>query len=268
MKVSILLGTYNEAARLPNFLDHASKWADEIVVCDKSSTDATVAIARAHGARVIIMPFSRGGWEDIVSMVQQPSHDWVFLMTPGEVPTRELIDIIKAEPGDDCDLIYIPKKLYVFGIHDDRSPWGKQHQAVLANRTRAGIRNVVHKNFTVKPGGKAKGIAYSETCHVYHPTHATVAGMLRAHGDYALAAAQSATPSDLLAEADRMIQACDFGNAPELQMQRLAWVTYWLTNALAALEKQTGRDVPAEYAAETSRRLVEWRANLVEVKPI
>ena len=50
--LSVLIRTRNEADRLARTLAAAQPLGAEIVVVDAGSTDDTVAIARAHGARV------------------------------------------------------------------------------------------------------------------------------------------------------------------------------------------------------------------------
>lgn len=57
--VSIIIPTYNEAAGLPALLQYVQAEADpavEVVVADAASSDATVALARQHGARVVACP--------------------------------------------------------------------------------------------------------------------------------------------------------------------------------------------------------------------
>lgn len=60
--VSIIIPTYNEAAGLPKLLEHlrhagATATADvEIIIADGHSTDATAALARQAGARVLACP--------------------------------------------------------------------------------------------------------------------------------------------------------------------------------------------------------------------
>ena len=56
MKIAVAMMVKNEAANLPRCLAslNALKVFDEIVIVDTGSTDDTVAIAREHGARVVI----------------------------------------------------------------------------------------------------------------------------------------------------------------------------------------------------------------------
>jgi hypothetical protein len=262
LTVSIL--TYNEAARIVPAVTCARQWADDVLVLDKSSTDNTRELADGLGARVVTIPFTRQGHEDTVGNTDFAANDWVFVMTPGEIPTRELVAKVRealAAHGEQVDIITIPKKLYSFGIHHPSSPWSVGQQPMLFHRRRAVLTNHVHRNFTVRDPRRMFHIPYSETCHVYHPTHATAESFLRSHFDYIMAESQgSRSPQELLTEALRQISAYDFnGHDPVLFGQEAAWKLYWLGCCLAAWEKKRGVNVPEVYRTETLRRLEEWQ---------
>lgn len=57
VRLTVCLIVRNEAERLPGCLDSVEGVADEIVVCDTGSTDDTVALARARGARIVDFPW-------------------------------------------------------------------------------------------------------------------------------------------------------------------------------------------------------------------
>lgn len=60
IRISAVVPTLNAAATLPRCLKALSE-ADEIIVSDGGSTDGTLAIAEASGARVLTGPAGRGG---------------------------------------------------------------------------------------------------------------------------------------------------------------------------------------------------------------
>ncbi len=281
MKISCIVGGYNEAQRLPAFFEHATKWADEVIYFDKCSTDDSLEIVQRAAAgrgdtaavRSVSVPFSRAGFENPAEYVHQARNDWIFFMTPGEVPTRGLIDQVRtvwSVYGHSLDLVCIPKKLYSFGIHDEASPWSISYQPFLVNRRRAVIGPNIHGNFSLRPGGQAMTIPFSETCHVLHPTHATFEGFLASHYDYILAesaALHSEERTELvhsatakLQECVEMLQSFDFGRKPEMLSQAFAWAFYWNGVALAAVEKiREAADVPKQYRELTIKALEEWR---------
>ena len=90
--ITCLILTYNEESRIHIALTHALAWADEVIVLDKHSTDSTREIALRMGARVHLIPFSRQGHERYEDMIAPATHDWVWHFTPGEVPTRRVIE--------------------------------------------------------------------------------------------------------------------------------------------------------------------------------
>jgi len=88
--LSVLILTLNEEENLPACLASVANWAD-IVVLDSGSTDRTVALARAAGARVFTNPF--------VDFATQRNHahthinfhtPWVFHLDADEIMTPAL----------------------------------------------------------------------------------------------------------------------------------------------------------------------------------
>ena len=97
MKLSVIVPAFNEERLLGETLGHIRQatgalarrgWATEIIVCDNNSTDRTVAIAEACGARVVFEPVNQisrarnrgaaaatGGWFLFVDADSHPSPD-------------------------------------------------------------------------------------------------------------------------------------------------------------------------------------------------
>lgn len=151
MKLSALVVAHNEEARLAACLERLA-FADEIVVvCDKCS-DATPAIARAHGATVI-----EGRW-DIEgdrrnTGIQACSGDWVLEVDADEhVPealAREIRDVIAVTSYDWHEILvdnYIGDRLVRHG-------WGASYgKAAYPGLFRKGVkvwgRDRVHPSLT------------------------------------------------------------------------------------------------------------------------
>lgn len=85
----------NEEKDLPRCLESLG-FADEIVVIDSGSTDRTVEIARAKGARVITEPWRGYGAQKNLAM-RHATHPWVLNVDADEVVTPELRDEILRE---------------------------------------------------------------------------------------------------------------------------------------------------------------------------
>jgi glycosyltransferase involved in cell wall biosynthesis len=88
--VSILIPIRNEAENLPRCLA-AVAWADEIFVVDSQSTDRSVELAAAAGAKVVQFHFN-GTWpkKKNWSLENLPfRHEWVFILDADEVMPAE-----------------------------------------------------------------------------------------------------------------------------------------------------------------------------------
>jgi glycosyltransferase involved in cell wall biosynthesis len=73
--VSVLILTLNEEVNLPGCLESVA-WSDDIVVFDSFSTDRTVKIAKAAGARVIQREFDNHATLKQVKY----KHPWVQIL--------------------------------------------------------------------------------------------------------------------------------------------------------------------------------------------
>ncbi|MBW8373044.1 glycosyltransferase family 2 protein [Stenotrophomonas sp.] len=91
-RISACIIAFNEADRIGDCLASLA-FCDEIVVVDSHSTDATVAIATAAGARVLQRRFD-GFRSQKAFCVEQAAHDWVLCLDADErisAPLREAI---------------------------------------------------------------------------------------------------------------------------------------------------------------------------------
>ncbi|MCF8062005.1 MAG: glycosyltransferase family 2 protein [Deltaproteobacteria bacterium] len=93
--LSVAVVTRDEEERLPGCLESVP-FADEIVVVDSGSTDATVEIAGAMGARVLEEPW-RGFSEQKQFAVDRCSNEWVLILDADErVPESTASEILEA----------------------------------------------------------------------------------------------------------------------------------------------------------------------------
>ena len=80
--LSVTIITLNEAAHIAAALDSVA-WADERIVVDSGSTDDTVRIARAHGARVESRPW-QGYSAQKNYAASLATHDWILSLDADE----------------------------------------------------------------------------------------------------------------------------------------------------------------------------------------
>src|SRR5665213_2395351 len=88
LPISLLVLTYNEAANIARCLDSVN-FAQEKLVIDCGSTDATAAIALAHGARVVQQPWLGFGLQRraATALAQYP---WILFLDADEWLSDEL----------------------------------------------------------------------------------------------------------------------------------------------------------------------------------
>jgi glycosyltransferase involved in cell wall biosynthesis len=103
LPVSVIVAARNEERNLPRCLE-SLKSAGEIFVLDSFSHDATAALARAHGARVVQFRY-RGGWpkKRQWALWNLPlAHPWVLLLDADESLTPQLEAEMRRAIADPC----------------------------------------------------------------------------------------------------------------------------------------------------------------------
>jgi glycosyltransferase involved in cell wall biosynthesis len=96
--VTLLVITHNEAHNIARCLDSVSFVAEKVVV-DSGSTDDTVRIAEACGARVVQQPWLGFGPQRNFATTQA-SHDWILVLDADEAMTPALAAEFEARlPG-------------------------------------------------------------------------------------------------------------------------------------------------------------------------
>jgi glycosyltransferase involved in cell wall biosynthesis len=88
-KLSVAMIAMNEEVNLPRTLESV-RWADEIILVDSGSKDATVEIARKFGARVFEEPW-KGFAAQKNSAIAHATGDWVLSLDADEEVSPELV---------------------------------------------------------------------------------------------------------------------------------------------------------------------------------
>lgn len=115
--VSVILPVLNEELNLADALASVA-WADEIVVVDSGSADATVEIARRKGARVVRFTYPGYGpkKKNWALETLDLRNEWVFLLDADERVTDELaIEITSAISDGSADGYYIDREFVFMG---------------------------------------------------------------------------------------------------------------------------------------------------------
>lgn len=127
MKISFCLITLNEEHHLRRCLQSCADLADEIVVLDSGSRDATEKIARQFGAR-----FEYQEWPGYVGqknrVISLASHEWIFSLDADEELSAELRDEIRllksaGELGHDVAGFDMPRCVFYEGRWIRHGDW-------------------------------------------------------------------------------------------------------------------------------------------------
>lgn len=120
--LSVIMIVKNEAACLGACIESARAIADEIVIADTGSTDATIEVAESNGARVFSIPWNNDFAEARNRSMAAATGDWLLhldadeMLDPdGACRVRELVD----NDGFDADAIELTLANYC----DDPRAW-------------------------------------------------------------------------------------------------------------------------------------------------
>lgn len=147
-KLSVVIITLNEEARLPRLLD-AVAWADEILVVDSGSTDRTREVCgRYPNCRVIEQPFQGYGPQKRFA-VTRASHDWVLSLDADEVPDQALQGAVRSaleqDPGGIAGF-YLRRSLVFMGRAFTRGRESRERHLRLFDRRRGNFsEDAVHE---------------------------------------------------------------------------------------------------------------------------
>ena len=124
--LSVFVTTLDNARTLGACLASVA-WADEIVVLDSGSRDATLEIARRHGARIAHQPFLGYGAQKRTALALT-THRWVLLLDADEMLSPEAQDEIRAllAAGPEAAGYTVPRREQLF--------WRMSHPRVRPNR--------------------------------------------------------------------------------------------------------------------------------------
>jgi glycosyltransferase involved in cell wall biosynthesis len=149
-KLSVTIITRDEAADIADAIASVS-WADEVLVVDSHSSDATVDLARAAGARVIAREFA--GYIDQKNFAAaQAAHDWILSLDADERVTPELARSIRRALDQPAHAAYrLPRLTWYLGKWIRGTDWYPDYQTRLYDRRAARwTGRYVHEGVTVE----------------------------------------------------------------------------------------------------------------------
>lgn len=149
--ITAMVTTFNSERHLARVLA-ALAWCDELLVLDSGSRDATLAIARAHQARIEHQEFL-GYARQKQRGVDLARHDWVLVIDSDEVLEERARDAILALDLSDPARAWRLRRRTFIGAREVRhGVWTPDWTLRLFHRRQARFRDVpVHES--VQPAG-------------------------------------------------------------------------------------------------------------------
>lgn len=135
VKVSALILTFNEERNIAACLQSLDG-IEDVVVVDSGSTDATCAIARQHGARILERPFDDFARQRNFGLEHGKfREEWVLHLDADEVATPEFLRALDAlQPDKGIDGYRVPSKTMLRGQWLRRSGMYPTYQVRLGRR--------------------------------------------------------------------------------------------------------------------------------------
>jgi glycosyltransferase involved in cell wall biosynthesis len=162
MKITATIITLNEEVNIKAACESVA-WADEVIVVDSESTDATPQIARDCGARVIT-----NRWPGFSAQkqfaVDHAQHDWIFSLDADERVSEELkhsIEDLRKRPDSNVAAGYqIARRTNYQGRWIRGGGWYPDRQLRLFKKS-AGRwkKRHIHESVEMEPGARVEPLA-------------------------------------------------------------------------------------------------------------
>jgi glycosyltransferase involved in cell wall biosynthesis len=152
-KISALAITYNEEDNIERYVESLS-FADEIIIVDSYSTDATPELAKNLNITFIQKEFIDFS-EQRNFAIQQAKNDWIMFFDLDEVVTPQLEQEIKQSVSVPNNTVayYVKRKFHFMGKHIRFGGWQTDKVIRVFNKNHCRYNgNLVHE--VVAPNGK------------------------------------------------------------------------------------------------------------------
>ena len=131
--LSVVVTTLNNAATLERCLAGVA-WADEIVLLDSGSEDATLEIAARYNARIYSQPFA-GYSAQKQAAIDKANFDWVLLLDADEaLGEGSRVAIERALDAPVVAGYRLPRREQMFWTFQHRASWTNAHLRLFDRR--------------------------------------------------------------------------------------------------------------------------------------
>jgi glycosyltransferase involved in cell wall biosynthesis len=160
MKISATIITLNEESNIKSACESLA-WADEVLVVDSNSTDATRTIAEACGARVITNAWPGFGAQKQFA-VEQAKHEWIFNLDADERVSDELRQSIAAlrNAKATADGYLVARRTYYQQRWIRGGGWYPDRQLRLFKKSMGHWKQRhIHESVTMNPGARVEKLS-------------------------------------------------------------------------------------------------------------
>lgn len=154
----------------------SAMFADEVLVVDGGSTDATIAISQQAGARVVERPFDDFARQRNFAL-DEARGEWVLFVDADERVTPELAREVRAlvAGSPEGDAFAVPRRALALGRWLEWHPGGPDAPVRLVRRGGPRWRGAVHERID---GAERVGVLHSHLIHLTHRSVSDVVGKL------------------------------------------------------------------------------------------
>lgn len=172
-KISVVINTLNEEKNLPRLLASIKGFADDIVVVDMNSDDATADVAEKAGAR--LYSHKRTGYVEPARnfAISKALGDWILILDADEVLTKTLAKrLTQIAKNPAADYYRLPRKNNIFGTWMKYSKWWPDYNIRFFKKGKVSWSEVIHS--VPMTQGRGADLPLREDYAILHYNYATV----------------------------------------------------------------------------------------------
>lgn len=148
-KISCFVISYNRE-NLIGLCLRAARFADQLLVIDKSSTDATADVAGGLADQVIVVPWSPTVEATRATALSHCVHDWILYLDDDEILSPEAMRFLGEREFDASrDVFYLPLKHHILGRFDAGAYYWPEHHPRFFRRGAIEFGSTVHGGVSV-----------------------------------------------------------------------------------------------------------------------
>jgi glycosyltransferase involved in cell wall biosynthesis len=169
--ISVVINAKNEERWIAQTIASVRDHADEVIVADMASSDATRRIAIQSGARVIDVPDYGYVEPARRAAVDAATGDWVLILDADEVVAPGLFPALRRVAADpEVDGVVIHRQNYFFGGRIHHAGWGldvDRHMRAF-RKDRVSLPDDIHHPIALVPGARLEILPADPDVSVVH----------------------------------------------------------------------------------------------------